>query len=213
MKKCLLLLAVVALATGCNNAARITDLVSPRVRQLDEIDDFYTVDPYLGERIMLYPVNRILDMTDIVTLNAGVGPDLQANAHLTRAVQAGLGGSATARVGLNTGREFGLYRQTGAEASFLPLSWESCDKKNISSWESVKEVEHSASGLSLPGYRIYIEDVRDYWSIGGHVPLGAGSVEAEFHLRELVDFALGFMFFDIREDDLGIKTGENRMLE
>jgi len=213
MKKFVLLLAVAALAAGCNNAARVTDLVSPRVRQMDEIDDFYTIDPYLGEKIMLYPVNRILDMTDLVTLNAGVGPGLQANVHLTRGVQAGLGGSATARLGLNTGREFGFYRQTGAEASFLPLTWESCSRKNVSSWESVREVDHKANGLSLPGYRIYIEDVRDYWSIGGQLPLGVGSIEAEVHPKEFFDLVLGIFFFDIRNDDLGVKTGENRMLE
>ena len=213
MKKCLLLLAVVAVAVGCTNSMRMTQMAPARVEKLDEMDDFWSPDPYLGEKLMLYPLNRVLDLCDLASVSAGLGPDVQANLHATRALQVGAGASSTARAGYNTCREIGLYRQTGWEASLLSLSWENYSKTNVRSWDSVKEIEHKANGLSQPGYPIYRDNVRDYWGIGGHLPLLLASVEAEVHPVELVDLVLGFFMVDLRGDDLGVKSGENRMLE
>lgn len=210
MRKCLLLLAVAVLAAGCTSAPKVAGVGTPRVRQLDEIDDFFSVDPYLGERLMLYPVNRILDLTDLISLNVGVGPDLQANAHVTRAIQVGLGAAGTARVGFNNHREIGTYRQMGAEFAFLALSAETYQKDNVSSWGSVKGIEHKSNGLSSPGHKIYRES-RDYWAIGVHAPALLASVEAEVHLIEIPDLILGCIGFDLRGDDLDVRTGESRL--
>jgi hypothetical protein len=216
MRKFVLLLALAAVAAGCKStpaptpAPKLADLMFRQVRQLDEIDDFWTIDPYLGERIMLYPVNRLLDAADMISVNAGIGPDLQANAHVTRAVQVGLGAASTARLGFNNHREIGFYRQTGAELSFLALTAEYYDKANVSSWGSVKPILHKANGMSIPGWKIYRES-RDYWAIGGHVPALLASAEADVHLKEVPDFVLGFLGVDLGNDDLGVKTGENRL--
>lgn len=213
MRKCLLLLMVAVFAAGCNNTTRLTDVASPRVRQLDEIDDYWKVDPQLGEKVILYPVNRILDVFDLVSLNAGLGPDVQINLHATRALQLGGGGAATARAGFNYDRAVGVYRQKGWEASLLPFSWEGYSRTNVRSWGSIVDATHNANGMSEPGLPIYRDDIRDYWAFGGRVPLGLASVEADAHPNEAADLLLGFFTVDIRNDDLGPNTGEDRMLE
>ena len=216
MRKLVVLLALAAVAAGCKStpaptpAPKVADMIFRQVRQLDEIDDFWTVDPYLGERIVLYPVNRVLDLADLISLNVGIGPDVQANVHVTRAIQAGLGASSTARLGFNNHREIGFYRQAGAEVSFLALTAEYYDKANVSSWGSIKPVLHKVNGVSLPGHKVYRES-RDYWAIGAHVPLLLASAEGEVHLKEVPDFLLGFFGVDLGNDDLGVKSGENRL--
>ena len=54
--------------------------------------------PRIGTQgaIAYYPVNRLLDLLDIVSVQVGFGFGVHANAHATRAVQAGFGGSAVA---------------------------------------------------------------------------------------------------------------------
>ena len=214
MRKFLLLLVLVALAAGCTCTTKTSDGLSPRERELDPIDDFWTVDPYLGETIMLYPVNRILDILDLFSLNVGLGADVQANVHVTRAMQLGLGGAATGRLAfpINYKRQTGVYRQYGGELSFLPLTAEAYHKRNVSSWQTVEPVDYKANGVSEPGRKIY-EEARDYYAIGAHVPLVLGSVEAEVHLKEIPDLILGFLMIDLQEDDMDLKTGRNPMEE
>jgi len=206
MRKCLLLLVLVALAAGCTSTTQISNSGSDRTRELDPVDDWWTVDPLLGERILLYPVNRVLDVLDLVSINAGLGPDVQPNVHVTRALQLGAGGAVTGRLGMNNSRQIGFYTQKGYELSFLPLTNEYYKRGNAASWGSMVEVESKINGTSEPGRKVYRE-ARDYWAIGGRIPLGLGSVEADVHLVEIPDLLLGFFGVDLMEDDIDVRGG------
>ena len=64
-------------------------------------------------------------------------------------------------------------------------------------------------GTPLPTQKIYAYNngARDYWQIGG----GGGLLltgEVYLHPIEWVDFALGFFFLDIKDDDLGFANFE-----
>ena len=206
MRKCLLLLVLVAIATGCTCTTPTSYTGSSRDDYQDPVDDWWTIDPYLGEKMLLYPVNRVLDVLDLISINVGVGADLQPNVHVTRALQLGAGGAVTGRLGFNRSRQVGFYTQEGYEISFLPMTNESYKRANGASWGSMVEVESKINGTSAPGRKIYNE-ARDYWAIGGHVPLLLASVEADVHIAEIPDLVLGFLGVDLMRDDLNVKSG------
>ena len=65
------------------------------------------VERPLSQRVMLYVPDRLLDLIDVVTFDVHVGSGLYANAHVTRAGQAGLGVRATAGLGAHSQRSIG----------------------------------------------------------------------------------------------------------
>ncbi|MDD3153421.1 MAG: hypothetical protein PHS41_01030 [Victivallaceae bacterium] len=154
-----------------------------------------------GERIALYLPNRILDALDLFSLGLGVGPVVRAELMGSRACVVGAGAGVQAKVFKDYNRQYGWGIQDGWYWSFIVVGEEDMERRSTS--YLVQKYYHQFAGIPGPDQRIFdfYTGARDYWQIGGALGL---LVEAEVYLNpiEWVDFAAGFFFVDLRDDDL-----------
>jgi hypothetical protein len=134
----------------------------------------------IGHKILLYLPNRILDVFDFVRLRARVGPGLSVGARVTRLLALSAGGHATVYAGLPGPRlkptvklPVGLETFAGVEVSVLDATNEGKYRPNYSNTEIGVSVHPLIVGLDFT-----VDPV------------------------EVLDLALGFLFIDIRGDDL-----------
>jgi ribosomal protein L35AE/L33A len=173
---------------------------APSQAWLQEDRDNNTTDegpvPGLGSRILMYPVNRIVDLLDIIHLDFGFGLGLHANVHATRMLQLGAGGSAMSRLGID-GRRAGLFNETRSEISVLPFSVESYSQKgtvgNFGDYDTATQREQL--------YR----DIRDYYEFGASVTAGIVGVQFDIRPSGILDFLAGWATLDPQADDLPIR--------
>ena len=159
------------------------------------------------EKLVLYVPNRIIDMFDLFSVNLGFGPKAQLELMCTRAVGAGFSAGISAMLYKDANRQYGWGLQNGWHWQLPGLMQEDIERRHtnrlvLSYWENF-------IGTPLPTQKIYAYNngARDYWQIGG----GGGLLltgEVYLHPIEWVDFALGFFFLDIKDDDLGFANFE-----
>lgn len=145
----------------------------------------------LGLKIVAYPFNRALDLIDTLTFQFGFGFGFHGNVHMTRALQAGAGGSAVSKLGFD-GRDIGLCNDVKAEASVLAVSGEYYKRQNaFGTYEN-----YDASKLPWL-YRSH----RDYFGLGAEFSVLIANLGFELHPKEGPDFLLGFLGIDYMHDD------------
>jgi hypothetical protein len=135
---------------------------------------------------------RLADLADLFTLQIGFGLGLHVNAHATRALQVGLGASATSRLGLD-GRQAGICNESKAEFSLLPFSAETVRRNNV-----MGTYRHYQSKEDLP-WRDQV--FRDYWAVGAEVTAGVAVVNVGLNIDQLPDMLLGWGGVDLNKDD------------
>ena len=145
-----------------------------------------------GGAIAYYPLNRLHDLMDVASLQVGFGFGLHVNAHATRAVQFGAGGSAVSRLGFE-GRGIGLCNEAKGELSLLMFSLERFTRRNAFG------TYDSYSSRDLPW--LYARH-RDYWGVGAEATAAIINIGVELHPLELPDLLLGLAAIDFRNDDL-----------
>lgn len=153
------------------------------------------------DKIILYIPNRIVDITDIMTMSAGFGPNVRLNIRATRVMQLGAGTETTAKIIKGYNRQYGAALERGSDAAFMCIATEDTERTDVTG--SVKEYWYKSSGvpsLSDPIYSFYTGS-RDYWDLG--FDLGLGIVEFGFGLHpvEIADLVTGFFFIDLKGDD------------
>ena len=148
--------------------------------------------PGIWAKIGYYPVNRLGDLLDLITVQVGFGFGVHVNAHATRAVQVGFGGTAVARFGLD-GRQGGLCNESKGEFSLLPFTVESF--KRTRSFGGFTDYAIPEDTATL--YRLH----RDYAGIGAEATAAIVNVGAEVHPVEIFDFVFGLVGFDLSSDD------------
>lgn len=133
-----------------------------------------------GHKLLFYIPNRLLDVFDIVRLRVRVGPGVALGARVTKPISFFFGGYGTVFVGLPGPRleptvklPFGLENYGGLSLSLLDSTNEGKFDPNYSPTEI---------GISLQfliaGFDVDVDPV------------------------EIIDLATGFLFIDIRGDDL-----------
>jgi hypothetical protein len=154
-----------------------------------------------GRWVLMYPVNRALDVADIVSVGAGPVVGLYGDLHATRALQIGAGGGAGMQWGWWRKRHLGLRAGGVSGIHFGPFS---CANVHFSEGggEGAEVTEYALRGANCPGYPIFESDL-DYWAIGGKLIAGVVGLELDIHPTEIVDALLGFVFIDIMQDDIG----------
>jgi hypothetical protein len=185
VKKCMLMMAVAA--------GGVCAQMTPEFLQKNEIVRILDEgrQASIGQKILLYPVNRFGDLMDVLTFQFGFGFGLHANVHATRLAQAGVGGSAVSRLGWD-GRRFGLCNDTKSELSVLAASAEYYKRQNAFGF--FKDYD----GTQRPWlYR----DHRDYWGVGSEATIFILNAGWEFHVKEVPDLFLGILGVDYRHDD------------
>lgn len=127
--------------------------------------------------VLLYPVNRVLDLLDIFRLNVGAGPGFGLNLRATKFVQVGLENYFSVRAGL--GKRGGLlvprYGLFYTESELLTMG---------------------VGPLYTGGWQ------RGMTEVGGTIHLGIVGADAAIDLSEILDFLGGFVFIDFKGDDL-----------
>lgn len=163
------------------------------------------VQASVGDTLLLYFPNRIVDFMDIFSLSLGFGPVARADVWCTRDFSFGAGVGAAAKAVKQYNRQYGLGLENGWEASFMVVSME--DKELSDTTRLLKAYKYYSGGTPSPYERIYNfhEGERDFWSIGVQ-GAALGEVDAEFHPVELADFFTGFFFIDLKGDDF---TGDD----
>ena len=129
--------------------------------------------PSVFKQILLWPVNRVLDLIDIFKFDIGVGPSLGAVARVTKYGQVGYRQMlpASLRIG-NFGRDWPVKLEYGEEIGAGPLFAES-------------RVRNTCPG-----------------EVGAGVDLLLFGIYAGVCTEEILDFGAGLVFFDPLDDDL-----------
>lgn len=160
----------------------------------------------VGHKVLLYLPNRVLDIVDMISLNAAVptfpkhwlAGFVHVNAHVTRVVQVGAGNTnENIIVGLGHKRQFLPWFEEKYELSGGPLTFA---KHKIS--RGNRKTDFGKTGVFFPGDEPFANGLMDYWGVGAEVTVLPVGVRAEVHPVEIVDALLGFFTIDIVNDDL-----------
>ena len=158
----------------------------------------------IGEKLLFYIPNRIVDALDFVSVSLGVGPIVEARLMATRAIDVGLGIGMDAKAYKLYNRQYGFGVEEGWYWSFICVGEE--DFSVLESVGFVKEYNESRAGFPEPTQRAYdfFDGYRDYWAFGGALGLLVDG-ELYVHPVERVDFVLGFFLIDIKQDDFTLE--------
>ncbi|WP_338041957.1 hypothetical protein [Leptospira weilii] len=156
------------------------------------------VDPSLGESILWYIPDRILDLYDIVSFNLNYGPQIGFGLWVTRAAQVVAFTGANAGFGWYQKRQLGGHAESSAEIVIGPFgaSVIAASKVGTGGIESTTR----AIFFHTPYHPLY-QEYRDYWGYGFKLGVIIAGFEVEAHLVEIADFFLGIFTFDFLNDD------------
>lgn len=171
-----LVLILILLLNFSTNALAISNQNTVEVSPLTPWNDFAIEteeSPSIFKQILLWPVNRVLDLIDIFKFDVGIGPGIGAVARVTKYGQFGYRQMlpASLRVG-NFGRDWPVKLEYGEEIGIGPLFAES-------------RVRNTCPG-----------------EIGGGIDLLVFGVYAGICTEEIVDFGTGLFFVDLLDDDI-----------
>ena len=158
----------------------------------------------IGEKLLWYIPNRIVDALDTFSVALGIGPVIEARLMATRAIDVGAGIGMTAKAYKIHNRQYGLGIEEGWYWSFIIIGEE--HYKIHDTTPLVATYSETFAGFPEPTQRLYdfYDGNRDYWAFGGSLGLLVDG-DLYVHPVELVDFVLGFFLIDIRNDDFTLE--------
>lgn len=151
--------------------------------------------------LLLYPLDRVLDVLDLVSFDVHAGIGVLANVHVTRAVQAGAGVRTKAGVGLHNPRSIGIQLETAGGATALALGAGAMSGVTFGLPRGVTSGSGALAGFQRPSHAVF-QDYRDYWAIGAQVTAGLVGVDIDVHPVQIFDLLGGFLFLDFARDDV-----------
>jgi len=176
------------------------------------------VERSFGQRALRYLPDRLLDLFDVVSVDAHSGFGAFGDVHLTRAAHGVLGARVAGGLGSYPQRNgVGFQLQADAGASFMGIGRHSFTGF-VAGPGGVYTGLGELKGVHRPTDRFY-QDFRDYWAIGGSATVGIFGGGAEIHPVQALDFLLGFAMIDIGNDDsshtvpLRMLTSERDLLQ
>ncbi len=159
----------------------------------------------LPEKLVFYIPNRLLDALDSFSVNLGAGLVAQARLMCTRAIDVGAGWGTTAKLYKSHNRQYGVGIEEMWYYSLISIGEEHYSMLNNSPW--VDNYVEMRAGIPDPTVRAYdfFKGPRDYWAIGGSLGF---LIDGDLYLHpvEIVDFVLGFLLIDIKQDDLTLDS-------
>lgn len=151
--------------------------------------------------LLMYPVNRVLDVLDVVSVHVGLEGGLYADAHATRAAQVALGAGGGMQLGWWQKRELAAGAGYVAGMALGPFSLE-VEGLTRAGTRGARRVSVSPGPFNRPSDPTY-QRHRDYWGVGLRTVALIVGAEVEIHPVELADAACGFFFVDFLRDDIG----------
>jgi hypothetical protein len=154
--------------------------------------------------VLLYIPNRVIDLTDVFTINAGGGNHLAAKLYCTRFMATGgfVGNYYFMEKGFH--RQYGFGRCNGWEMSAL---WFANRSKHIDKAAGTVRAYDAIEVFQQPGYEIedwrdylYREKLEDFWGVGFELGYWF-HIGAALHPYEAVDIFAGALLIDLMNDD------------
>jgi hypothetical protein len=155
--------------------------------------------------LVLYPVNRVLSILDIVSFHVGLEGGAYVDAHVTHAMQAAAGAGGGMQLGWWLRRDLAVGAGHVAGLALGPFSVEGEGYSRFGTG-GIRSSAFSVAGLSRPSDLEY-QRYRDYWGVGVRVVAAIVGAEVEFHPVKLVDAITGFFFIDFLREDFGHTQG------
>jgi len=155
--------------------------------------------------IVLYPVNRVFSVLDIVSFHVGLEGGAYVDAHVTHVMQASAGAGGGMQLGWWLRRDLAVGSAHVAGVALGPFSAESEGFSRFGTG-GIRSSAFSIAGLSRPSDLEY-QRYRDYWGIGVRAIAGIAGAEVEFHPLKLVDAITGIFFIDFLREDFGHTKG------
>ena len=150
---------------------------------------------------IFYVPNRIKDVLDVVSFGVGIPSvpyllpaSAHANVHVTRAFQAGAGGTHGLFLGKGYRSRF-AWVLIHHELSVGPLTV--CELKHVAEVSA----EVGKVGILVPSDPPFDTGQMDYFAVGAHAGLLPVALELDVHPVELLDAIAGFFLLDITGDD------------
>lgn len=160
-------------------------------------------------KVLLWPVNLITDLLDIVTIEVGVGIGAGAKAQVTEPVSAGAQFSlGQTMLGFQT-------RHPSVRAAFenyldiFPFEIRALSEASYGTF-GASAVNHGGTGFKVPSDRLYMNR-RDYYAIGAEVLAGIPAAKVQVHPLQLYDWLLGLIFVDPMMDNVGSSKSIGRL--
>ena len=204
-KKIMLIALIVCSVFAVNFNAGAADAEARHVRKAGGFDrtrpnNFTLAMKKLGRYLLLYIPNRVIDATDIITLDFSVGGDFALEMQATRYFQIGGSYGESYFMAKGYSRQFGFGRKITNHFGFGFM------EKDVTfvdeSTGTIKEYvidfpKFLTADYDLDAYRD--KDV-DFWKIGGRfgwvIGIGFG-----IHPLEIADFITGIGWIDMSNDD------------
>ncbi len=156
---------------------------------------------YVGRYALLYIPNRLIDATDIVSIDGGFGGEFSMYFQATKYFELGGGHGSTYFLSKGYSRQYGGGYRNGTLFGLFFLTTE--DLAIDETFGYVNKFVLNTNGFSPADYRMdaYRDDDVDFWSIGGRfgwlITFGVG-----VHPVEIADLVSGVFCYDLKTDDL-----------
>jgi hypothetical protein len=144
-----------------------------------ELEDEVKESQSVGMKLLLYLPNRVFDIFDIVRARVRIGPGLSIGARTTE--------EGVIKVGAYRSVWLGLHGSRGEPKVPWPVGLEGSQGNRVLFMGEVKPSPNA------PNYEF------DEIALSGQAAVAGAAVG--FSISELFDFALGFLFIDISDDD------------
>ena len=154
----------------------------------------------LGRYLLLYIPNRLVDATDMFTLELSIGGGFAAEMQATRYFQLGGSYGESWFVAKDYARQYGCAHKNTNHYGFLFMEKDVTFVDEISG--TMREYVIDFPQFSVSDYHLdaFKDDDVDFWKIGGRIGwiIGGGF---GIHPVEIADFITGFFWLDLMNDD------------
>jgi hypothetical protein len=155
---------------------------------------------HAGRAVLLWLPNRLADVTDLVSMNVSVGPEVAIEVDVTKYL--GIGGASGEKYFVQKGyaRQCGGGYSSGWDFQTLCLNAEKIYVEDTFGSTKKYYVNRKDYGLADYSNHSYRDRVRDFWAISVKAGwmLGFG---IEVHPTEIADLVAGIFFLDAHGDD------------
>ena len=160
-------------------------------------------------KILLWPVNLVVDLLDVVTVEVGPGIGVGAKAQVTEPLSLGAQLSLGATyVGLQ-GRHPAVRAAFEQYLDLFPLEFRGIAEASFGTFGAYA-AEHKGTGVKAPSDRLY-QRARDYWAIGAEASAGLVNANVKIHPVQIGDWLAGIFFFDPLTDNVGTTKSIGRL--
>ncbi len=158
------------------------------------------------DRVRYYPLDRLADLSDIVSFDVALGAGAALNAHVTRGFQAGFGMKGMYGVGWVQPRIAGTQQELEVGVTFINYDDTRITGRRQGSPGGVATGVTDMTGFQKSSAGLY-QDYRDFWGIGASLGFVIVGASVEIHPVQIFDFLAGFFLVDVANDDSATTRG------